>query len=407
MQNPKLFTSIVHLDDVVNLKKHKHIVLNNKEIDQIEFRIITKSGEERWIGHVCQTVYNDNGVNLGIRGSNRDITEKKLAESNLKESEEKWKYAIEGNADGLWDWNLITNDVYFSEQWKKMLGFLANEISGSLEEWDKRIHPDDKKKVYEDIKKHLNGETDYYKNEHRVLRKDNSYIWVLDRGKILSYTSDNKPERMIGTHSDISNRKESEQALIESEESLKLMIENSNDGISIIKDERFVFINTPFSKILDYTVEELQSLSLKEILSEESYNYLIKGISHFIDSDSDHIRSEVVMVKKDKSLIDAKIMIKNIKYKGEFVQVSQIRDITEQKKMIKFLQRGAEQTKGLKEFIPICAGCSSIREDEKENTPWLKPADYITQYLPDVKFSHSMCPDCMKKWYPEIYAKKS
>jgi len=142
-----------------------------------------------------------------------DRAKQNKTEKALIESELRWKFAVEGNSDGLWDWNLITDEVYFSAQWKKMLGFSENEIEGSLQEWDKRVHPDDKKKVYEDINRHINGETDFYENEHRVLCKDNTYKWILDRGKIVSYTSDNKPERMIGTHLDITDRKKAEEII--------------------------------------------------------------------------------------------------------------------------------------------------------------------------------------------------
>ena len=88
-----------------------------------------------------------------------------------------------------------------------------------------------------------------------------------------------------------------------------------------------------------------------------------------------------------------------MKLKGD---MKKVRDITKQKAIMKDLQKGAEQTKGLNEYIPICAGCSLIRDDEKENTPWVKPADYISERLPEIQFSHGMCPDCFKKWDAEI-----
>ena len=84
------------------------------------------------------------------------------ATNRLITSDLRWKFAIEGISDGLWDWNLITNEVFFSEQWKKMFGFSDNEISGSIKEWDKRVHPDDKEKVNQDINKHIKK-----KSKHR------------------------------------------------------------------------------------------------------------------------------------------------------------------------------------------------------------------------------------------------
>ncbi len=190
-------------------------------IEHEPYRIVSKAGKINWLNDITLIRRNENNEITHFEGIIIDITKQKETEKELIESKLRWKFAVEGNADGLWDWNLITNEVFFSTQWKKMLGFSENEIQGSLQEWGNRVHPDDKEKVYQDINKHINGETDFYENEHRVLCKDNTYKWILDRGKIVSYTSDNKPERMIGTHSDITDRKKAEQALKQSDENLK------------------------------------------------------------------------------------------------------------------------------------------------------------------------------------------
>ncbi|MFC1490843.1 PAS domain S-box protein, partial [Candidatus Latescibacterota bacterium] len=140
-----------------------------------------------------------------------DITEKKLMGEKLRESEERWHFALEGSNNGVWDWNIQSGEVYFSIQFKAMLGFEDHEISGSLDEWDKLIHPDDKELVRHDIQRHMDGETNIYENEHRILCKDGSYKWVHDRGKVLEWDSDGMPIRMVGTHTDITGRKNDEQ----------------------------------------------------------------------------------------------------------------------------------------------------------------------------------------------------
>ena len=137
----------------------------------------------------------------------QDITKSKLMEAELQESEARWRFALEGSGNGVWDWNTVTNRVFFSEQWKAMLGYDEKEIDDTLNEWDSRVHPDDKDAVHADIEAHLSGQTAFYQNEHRVLCKDGSYKWILDRGKVIEWTNDGKPLRVIGTHSDISDRK--------------------------------------------------------------------------------------------------------------------------------------------------------------------------------------------------------
>lgn len=145
-------------------------------------------------------------IGISKKKNNKFIKAQLEIENALLDSEKRWKYSVEGNSDGLWDWNLVTNEVFFSPMWIKMLGYNKDEIKGNLEEWEKRVHPDDKERVFKDINEHINGVTEFYRNEHRVLCKDGSYKWILDRGKIIEYTEEGKPLRMIGTHSDISER---------------------------------------------------------------------------------------------------------------------------------------------------------------------------------------------------------
>ncbi|MFA5138582.1 MAG: ATP-binding protein [Elusimicrobiota bacterium] len=134
-----------------------------------------------------------------------------LRTEELRASEERWKYSLEGSRDGVWDWDVAANKVFFSKRWKEMLGYRDDEISGGLKEWGSRVHPDDKAKVLADLNLHLEGKTPYYQNEHRVLCKGGSYKWVLDRGKVMARSPEGKPLRVVGTHTDISERRELEQ----------------------------------------------------------------------------------------------------------------------------------------------------------------------------------------------------
>lgn len=129
----------------------------------------------------------------------------------LNISEERWLFALEGAGDGVWDWNMQTNEVFYSKQWKLMLGFEDNEIENKLEEWDKRVYPADMEHTNKLLNQHINGVTPIYISEHRLLCKDGSYKWILDRGKIMSWDENGKPIRFIGIHTDISERKEAQE----------------------------------------------------------------------------------------------------------------------------------------------------------------------------------------------------
>ncbi len=162
-----------------------------------------------------------------------DITERKRTEEKLKESEMRWHFSVDGSGLGLWDWNAITNEIYYSPQWEKILGFEEHEMIHNLNEWGKRIHPDDVENVHTDLSAHFEGITPIYSNEHRVLCKNGDYKWVLDRGKVVSWTEDNKPERIIGTYTDIDVQKKNQQIFIESIAKFKFLFEQSPVGIYI------------------------------------------------------------------------------------------------------------------------------------------------------------------------------
>ncbi|WP_434686806.1 PAS domain-containing protein [Pseudanabaena minima] len=154
-----------------------------------------------------------------------DITERKQKEHTLKVDAERRQFAIESSGDGIWDWNVQTNEVFFSHRWKAMLGFEDSEISNDFSEWNIRVHPEDIEIAYAEIFKHFLGETSQYEIEHRLQCKDGSYKWVLTRGKIFSRAANGAPLRFLGTHVDISDRKRSELALQESEAQQRAILE--------------------------------------------------------------------------------------------------------------------------------------------------------------------------------------
>ena len=129
---------------------------------------------------------------------------------------ERMELALLGTNEGIWDWNILDNSVYFSPRWKEMIGYADDELPNEIPTWADNVHPDDIYKTWEDVYKNVNGETEYYENIHRIKHKNGSWVWVLDRGKT-QYDEDGKAIRMIGTHVDITQEKE-EQLRSESKE---------------------------------------------------------------------------------------------------------------------------------------------------------------------------------------------
>ncbi len=150
-----------------------------------------------------------------------EIQHRKTVEEALRESEYLWKFAIEGSGDGVWDWDIQTDEVKYSRRWKEMLGYAENDILPTEQEWAKRIHPDDQLYVAGVLQAYMTGKTAAYVVEYRLRCKDGSYKWILARGMAVSRSEDGEPLRMIGTHTDISARKQAEEALQQSQKKLQ------------------------------------------------------------------------------------------------------------------------------------------------------------------------------------------
>ncbi|WP_198807547.1 PAS domain S-box protein [Leptolyngbya sp. BL0902] len=181
-----------------------------------------------------------------------------------RQADSRWKAAIEGSGAGLWDWNMQTNRVFYSRQWKASLGYDEADIGEDLSEWDSRVHPEDKAAAYAALEAHIQGQTPTYQSEHRLRCKDGSYRWMLDRGQVIEHTPDRKPLRMIGINNDITSHKDIEVALRQSEESLResrnkyqTLFETLPLGIAITDAQGHILeVNPASEQLLGLTANE-------------------------------------------------------------------------------------------------------------------------------------------------------
>lgn len=208
----------VHEEDYQSISE-AYTKIKTQGVVKNELEFVCKNGSHIWVDMRGSEQHNkpDESTWLFV-----DVTERKHIELALKDSEYYWKFAIEGAGDGVWDWD-IENDVKtFSKQWKSILGYAESDSLPTGLEWENRFHPDDKLYVEETMQAYLQGIDSTYKLECRMKCKDGSYRWVLSRGMVLKHSEDDVPLRMIGTISDITERKQSEERLRESEQRVRL-----------------------------------------------------------------------------------------------------------------------------------------------------------------------------------------
>lgn len=142
-----------------------------------------------------------------------ELAERRRIEEALRISEERYALAMRGSNDGLWDWDLRSNVIYYSPRWKEMIGYDETEIKNNPEEWFNRVHPEDIGKLKADIQGHLLRRSPHFESEYRLLHKDGSYRWMLCRG-LAVWNTDGSASRMAGSQTDITDRKFAEQKLL-------------------------------------------------------------------------------------------------------------------------------------------------------------------------------------------------
>ncbi|MBF0384501.1 MAG: PAS domain S-box protein [Candidatus Omnitrophica bacterium] len=194
----------------------------------------------------------------------QDITERKKAEENLAKITEQYMLAVKGSNDGIWDWNIKHNSVFFSERWKEQLGYSDLELENAFVTFENLLHPEDKKSTMEYLDMYLNGRKENYSIEFRMRHKDGSYRWILARGKALR-DENGKAIRMAGSHTDITAAKQAEEKIIIAKQEAEKANIAKTQFLSNMSHE----IRTPMNAILGYS-----SLMKQTPLNEKQREFL-------------------------------------------------------------------------------------------------------------------------------------
>ncbi|MDE2427208.1 MAG: EAL domain-containing protein [Burkholderiales bacterium] len=224
-----------------------------------------------------------------------DITQHKQVEEQLRINEERWQLALESSGDGVWDWYPQIGVELLSDRLKKIYGYGPDEIANLSDELDRRTHPDDTEQMYRDRADHFAGRTPIYINEHRVQCKDGRWKWILSRGTVIQRDAEGKPLRMVGTHTDISERKNAEVALKESEERLRTALSATHQGLYDLNVQTGVaIVNAEYASMLGYAHDDFHESRDKWLqrLHPDDYAVAAKAFDNYVKGVSNEYRAE-------------------------------------------------------------------------------------------------------------------
>ena len=234
------------------------------------------------------------GDQTHFSGFVRDISERKQAVQDLTESEERFRLAMKGANDGLWDWDLITNQVYFSPRWKSMLGYKENEIPNEFASWEKLLHPDDLKNAFSVIEIYLSEKKGNYAVEFRMKHKNGGYISILSRGFGIKNEA-GEIVRIIGTHVDITDQKEAAERIRKLNEELEERVKKRTAQLEKANQE------------IKKAEEELRIAFEKEKSLGELKSRFVSTASHQFRTPLTVIRSNVELLQMQSDLMDDKL----------------------------------------------------------------------------------------------------
>jgi PAS domain S-box-containing protein len=217
----------------------------------------------------------------------RTIEQLALQSEQIRESEERYRLVMEATSDGIWDWNLKTNEAFFSDWYYRMIGYEPGEFEGNYENWRSLLHPDDVIRAEKEIQESLTRKDKGFDIEFRIRTKNGDYRYIHGRGKVVAWDNEGYPCRMVGSHIDITDRKRMESALLDSEEKYRLLAEKSRDIIFMLRlpEWKYEYMSPSVLEITGYTQEEFYRNPdlLRRCIAPHSLEYFEKAYKDLLN----------------------------------------------------------------------------------------------------------------------------
>ncbi len=326
--------------------------------------------------------------------------------NDRREAEERFRLAAEATSDLIYEWNIHDDMLQWFGDIDVALGYEPGEFDHNIAAWVERIHPDDLARLSDAVERHRTSR-EPISYEYQIQRKDGSLRCWSDYG-VPVLGEGGRPFKWIGVCKDITNRKQAEQELRESEERYRSLFTNEIDSISIFEADtrKIVDVNDAFLTLYGYTREEALQLTTDDISAEPEKTQ--KAIKHSSQTGSVFIQGRRHR-KKDGTEIYVDFSSGPFTWKGRALMFAIIRNVTDRKiveaereRLIVDLQKALDEINTLRGFIPICSSCKKIRDDQGY---WHQVEEYIRDHS-QAEFTHSICQSCAQKLYPEIISVK-
>lgn len=312
-----------------------------------------------------------------------DITAEKTREESLLNSEERFQLALQGANHGLWDWDLRTNEIYFSPRWKSLLGYEDQEIANHLDVLLEHVHPNDFTEMWGTIEAYLDKRCERYESIYRMRCKSGHYIWVLAQAAALWDESD-QPYRMVGTYVDITLYKQTQQELQKNEGLLNAIFEVAQIGICVVDDQgNYLQVNPAYCKLYGYTTQELLAQPFSKAKKHDYASLIYQpAASKPVAGDVLKQVNEWCIENKRGELLDVEITVGNLSQpNGQRLSVITVSDITQRKRNEAERNRLFNLSVDMQSIIDFAGYLKEINNAWEKNLGWTRQELLTKPYL--------------------------